>query len=69
MKTENTYQVIVGNVGSIFIGSSYHDALQAYSEAKGLSFSGHGRWANEEVILMKNDEPLFQYTPKKPANR
>jgi ribosomal protein L10 len=51
MKTETTYQVIVGNIGIVYEGDNPSDALQIYKTYKKQSSEGYGRASHEDVYL------------------
>lgn len=55
------YTVYVGNVGLVHDGQNKKEALKAFAEYKSQSSSGYGRAANEEVVLMADDEPVKQH--------
>ena len=59
MKTQ--FQVIVGNVGYVYEGNLFKEALQHYAEYKRQSMNEYGRAAGEDVTLMKDQEPLYEY--------
>lgn len=52
----STYQVIVGNIGTVYEGSLPVTALGVYGEYKRQSKAGHGRAAGESVTILKNNE-------------
>lgn len=53
---EPTYQVIVGNIGAVYSGTSLDDATKAYAEYVGQSRLGYGRASGESVTLMADGE-------------
>lgn len=57
------YQVIVGNIGTVYDGESPIEANKAWGEYKKQSGTGVGRAAGEIVTLMKNGEPDRQFDP------
>lgn len=56
------YQVIVGNIGTVFDGDNPVDANKSYGEYKRLSESGYGRAGGEDVYLMKDGELKYEHT-------
>jgi len=58
------FEVIVGNIGSVYLGKSMKKAKEHYLEYVSQSVSGYGRAGNEPVTLMNNDEPILEhYSP------
>ena len=53
MKTETTYEVIVGNVGIVYTGKGIQCALEIYETYKKQSSEGYGRASYEDVYLIK----------------
>ena len=64
----DAYQVIVGNIGSVFIGENENKARQSFNECVKLSKNKYGRWAVEPVTLFKGDTIIKEYTPKGDEN-
>lgn len=62
------YQVIVGNIGTVYSGTELKKALVAFKEYKSQSKDGYGRAAHEEVTLMQGDEILKEYNDKRNPN-
>jgi len=60
---KNKWEVIVGNVGSVYLGSNGFDARKHYNQYVYLSKHNHGRAGGEPVTLMKNDEIELEYNP------
>ena len=56
------YQVIIGNIGTVYDGGQLRLALIAYGGYKRQSQSGVGRAGDESVVLMDNDEIKYHYT-------
>ena len=56
------YQVIVGNIGTVYDGDSVDEAERVYQEYKSQSQSKHGRAAGETVTLMECDELVAEST-------
>ena len=59
------YQVIVGNVGTVYSGSNWREAGKSYREYIAISKSGCTRAAGEQVTLMENGEIKREYNPPK----
>ncbi len=51
------FEVIVGNVGTVYSGYSRQEAERKYDTYAAISRSGVGRAGNEEVTLMVDGEP------------
>lgn len=49
------YQVIVGNIGTVYDGGNEYEACKTYDEYAALSFHGTGRAAGENVTLLMGD--------------
>lgn len=56
-----TFQVIVGNIGTVTDTNLLREALKDYKEYKDQSKDGYGRAADESVTLMKNGEPWREH--------
>jgi len=61
-----TFEVIVGNVGSVYSGIQLKEALEHYGEYIQQSKTGLGRAGGEEVVLMKDGEPWKEHVPENP---
>lgn len=57
------YEVVVGNVGSVYKGNSKVKAHTDYIHYLDQSKSGRGRAGNQEVTMFKNGEPTQEYVP------
>jgi hypothetical protein len=55
------YQVIVGNIGTVYDGDNMIGANLHYGIYKGKSLSDDGRASGEDVTLMDNDEIKFEH--------
>ena len=55
------YQVVVGNVGTVYDGDSYNDAMHAYGDYRQQSMDGIGRAAGESVTLFNDGEIEKEY--------
>jgi len=60
---QKEYAVVVGNIGTVYYGSYGFDARVAFNTYRWKSKRGEGRYANEPVTLMLNDEIHDEYTP------
>ena len=60
---EHTYEVIVGNVGSVYNGKDEPSAIAAFETWVYNSRNG-GRASNEPVTLMTDGEPTREYEPE-----
>jgi hypothetical protein len=57
----NKWEVIVGNVGTVYEGSNGFKARQEYSAYVAISKKNTGRAGGESVFLMKNGEPDVEH--------
>lgn len=57
----NKYQVIVGNIGTIYDGNFYGDAMAIYAHYVEASKYDMGRAAGENVTLMNEGEISVEY--------
>ena len=55
------FQVIVGNVGTVYSGNNYMVAMSEFSAYVKISKSNSSRCAGEPVTLMHNGEPKREY--------
>jgi len=55
------YVVVVGNIGTVYSGTSQSEAIRKYGEYVAQSKSGRGRAGGEDVTLFKNDQPVTNY--------
>ena len=58
---ETIFEVIVGNIGTVYSGTSLKQALVDFSEYKTQSKNEYGRAAGEDVFLMHNNETKFEF--------
>jgi hypothetical protein len=58
------WQVIVGNVGTVYYGPSRRDAYATFNTYRNDSARGIGRAAGEPVTLMRDDQPFREHHPK-----
>lgn len=62
------YEVVVGNIGSVYRGSDEDEALANFREYKAQSQEGYGRAAGEPLTLFKDGEPEKEYDPLSDAD-
>lgn len=55
------YEVIVGNIGTVYDGPSQHTAWLAFEEYRLQSTQGYGRAAGESVTCLHRDEVLWEH--------
>ena len=55
------YEVIVGNIGTVYSGNDHDAARQTMQDYIGQSKAGYGRAGGEPVTLMRNGEPFDEY--------
>jgi hypothetical protein len=53
---QHTYEVIVGNIGSVYVGPNYDEAQRRHDGYVVQSQGGYGRAAGETVIIMRDGE-------------
>ena len=54
----NEYQVLVGNIGSVYSGPDRGEAEEVYFHYEDLSDEGVGRAAGETVTMLGNGEVI-----------
>jgi hypothetical protein len=59
MKTK--YTITVGNVGTVYEGTSSREAAETFDEYVSQSAADYGRAAGEPVTLWKDGEPWREY--------
>ena len=57
----NKFQVVVGNIGTVYDGNNYMQAQARYAAYVKASKSPHGRAAGEPVTLMHNGDIRCEY--------
>ena len=57
----NHYEVVVGNIGTVYAGSSLDAALKMFREYKDQSLSGVGRAGREDVTVLKNGDVRWEF--------
>ena len=55
------FEVIVGNIGSVYQGSDENEATHCFEDYKMMSVKGYGRAAGEPVVLLQNGEPMVEH--------
>jgi hypothetical protein len=58
------FEVIVGNVGTVYGGNSFMTAMAEFSAYVKISKTGKGRAAGEPVTMMHNGEIRREYQPE-----
>lgn len=56
-------EVITGNVGTVYRGRDWVQAVEDFNEYRFLSQTRYGRAAGEPVTLLLDGEPEFEYVP------
>jgi len=64
VSTVNKYQVVVGNIGTVYSGNSLSLAKNHFEEYVKQSEGGYGRAANEDVTLFRSDEIIDEHFGK-----
>lgn len=54
------YQVIVGNVGSVYLGEDKMSALEVFRDYCQIAKRYEGRCAGESVAIFCDEEPMFE---------
>lgn len=55
------FEVIVGNIGSVYRGDNHKEAVATFREYKKQSQSNSGRASGEAVTLMEDGEPILEH--------
>lgn len=63
MSMPKTFQVIVSNVGTVYDGEDYDEALKTFHDYKAQSIANIGHAGSECVNMFENDEPVLDYIP------
>lgn len=58
------WEVICGNVGTLYSGSNGFEARQAFHGARKASMAPHGRASGESVVLMRDGEIVQEHDGK-----
>ena len=53
---KNNYQVIVGNIGTVYSGDSKVIAFETFKEYVGQSQTSHMKASGESVVLLRDGE-------------
>jgi len=61
MAKRSRYSVVVGNIGTVYDGTSRLFALRAFNEYRRQSRTGRGRAGGESVTMFTNDEPTAEH--------
>lgn len=64
-KHASVYTVLVGNIGTVYEGPLFKQALEDYAEYKQQSETNYGRAAGEPVTLLKDGEIKWEHNPDK----
>lgn len=59
--TQSAFEVIVGNIGTVYSGSNFMKASCKFAEYVKQSKTGYGRAGGEDVTLMHNGEPRKEH--------
>lgn len=57
----STFEVVVGNIGTVHTGADQTAASTMYDSYVELSKTGYGRTAGESVYLMQDGEPIQEH--------
>jgi hypothetical protein len=60
------YQVVVGNIGTVYDGNSYLLAIRTYGEYVDQSKTNYGRAAGEPVALFEDGEIIKELEKHEP---
>jgi hypothetical protein len=63
------FEVIVGNIGMVHLGTDYDEAMKHYAEYIEQSRSNVGRAGGESVILSQDGEPMREYIGTLDSNK
>ena len=58
---KNQYEVIVGNIGTVYNGTNGFTAIKEYNQYIGLSRANYGRASGESITLLKNGDIYKEY--------
>jgi hypothetical protein len=61
---ECNFQVVVGNIGTVYSGNQLRVALETYRDYRKLSKEERGRAGGEPVTLFHNNEIMREYIPE-----
>ena len=60
-ETKHYYEVIVGNIGMVYGGSSKMESEIHFDHYKTLSVDGVGRASGESISLWTDSEPILEH--------
>jgi hypothetical protein len=58
-----SYEVIAGNIGTVYRGPDIRKALQVYDVYATDAMQGYGRVGYEPVYLLHGDDVIAEYNP------
>lgn len=61
---DHVYTVVVGNIGTVYVGPSLVVASQKFVDYKAASEEGRGRGAHEPVTLFDGDDIVREFNPQ-----
>ena len=61
------YQVVVGNLGTVYTGANATDAATQYAAYVEISLGSVGRTAGQPVTMLQDGEPVREHTPPETA--
>ena len=64
-QTQAKFEVVVGNVGTVYTGNNYMQAQCKYDRYVKASKQGDGRVAGEPVTLLHNDNIRMEYAGRR----
>jgi len=59
-----SFEVIAGNVGTVYSGNNYMQAIRKYQAYVKLSKADTGRVSGESVVLFNDGEPIHEHGEK-----
>lgn len=68
MQNAKQYELIVGNIGTVYSGTNGFEAFKRFQTYVGQSKSGVGRAGGESVVLMVDGEIQKEYQPEPSAD-
>lgn len=69
MKNLPYYEVIVGNIGTVYNGRDEKEARKDFATYMQQSIDNYGRAGRESVVLMKDGEIIEEYEPPNAMDR
>lgn len=60
-RKRSSYEVIVGNIGTVYTGASKLEARKAYLSYVKDSLAGFGRAGGEGVVLLRDDDIFAEH--------